>query len=202
MIQQGWSYKELGTGFIIRMITREVIEGLLYITNNREILTECLTAFHVLNKTDRNWAPVQHTEFHFLDSLKYCSFLEIIDKQVHVYLIGERAKGRTYNILNIEGNSCSLLILSKNELIKHIKEESKKVDKLYLPEGFGQRIVYIKPDYVNNIYEPFIFNRQEMDNKMFKKSKWNFGVDIYSMNQPEYETKAEDILKEVIKEFD
>lgn len=184
------------------MKTQEVIEGLLYVTNHREILSDCLKACHVLNEYDRNWQPIQHSEFHFLDDLKYCSFLEIIDKQIHVFLIGERSKGRTYNILNIEGNSSNLLILSKGDLIKHIKNEIKKVDLLYLPEAFGQRIIYIKPDYVNNIYETFIFNRQEMNNKMLKKSKWTFGTDIYSVNQPEYETRAEDILKEILGEVE
>ena len=183
------------------MKTQEIIEGLLYITDNRELISKCLMACHVLNDTDRDWGPIQHSEFHFLDDFKYCDFLVIVDKLIHVYLIGEKPKGRSYNILQIEGFTCELLTMSKTELTKHIKEQAKEVQKMYLPDGFIQRIIYLKPDYKNNIVEPFIFNRQQLDDKLFKPGKWNFGTDIYSLNQPEYDTKAEDILKEILKEI-
>lgn len=182
------------------MKTQEVIEGLLYITDNRDLTIECLRACHILNDSDRNWEPMQHSEFHFLDSIKYCSYLIVIDKQVHVYLLGERSKGRTYNVLNVEGFTCNHMVISKGDLIKHIKAESKITDKLYLPESFGQRIIFLKPDYINNLCNPFIFNRLSLDSNMFRKSSWNFGTDIYSANQPEYTTKCDDILKEILNE--
>ena len=184
------------------MLTKEVIEGLLYITNHRNLTIECLRACHILNDTDRNWQPVQHTEFHFLDDFKYCDYLMIIDKQIHVYLLGEKQKGRSYNILNIEGFNCNHLVMSKTELIKYIKDESKEIDKLYLPSSFGQRIIYLQPNYINNICETYIFNRQSLDNNMFRQSKWNFGTDIYSVDQPEYTVKADTILKEILGEIE
>lgn len=184
------------------MITKEVIEGLLYITDHRELTTDCLLASHILNDDDRNWQPIQHSEFYFINSFKYCTYLIIIDKQVHVYLIGDRAKGRTYNILSINGFSCEHFIMSKSEFISYIKEESKESDLMYLPQGFGQRIIYLSPDYENNICESYIFNRQTLDSNLFRKSKWSFGTDIYSVNQPEYTTKADIILKEILSEID
>ena len=184
------------------MQTKDVIEGLLYLTTQRKMTIECLKACHVLNDTDRNWQPVQHTEFHFLDDIKYCSYLMIVDKQVHVFLIGERSKGRTYIILDIEGFTCDLLTMSKGELIKYIKDGCKENEKLYLPESFGQRIVFIKPEYINGLTTVYIFNRQTLDSNMFRKSMWNFGTDIYSVGNKEYETKADDILREIMKDLD
>ena len=132
------------------MLTKEVIEGLLYISENREILTECLTACHILDE-DRDWQPVEHSEFYFLDNFKYCNFLEIIDKQIHVFLIGSRVKGQSYAVLQIEGFNCELLTLSKTELVTYVKDLGKEVDEMYLPELFGQRIIFIKPDYINGL---------------------------------------------------
>lgn len=183
------------------MLTKEIVEGLLYITDHRDLTIQCLKASHILNDEDRNWEPIQHSEFYFLSDFKYCDYLIIIDKLVHVYLIGEKPKGRSYNILQIEGFSCELLTMSKTELVQHIKSQNKELQKEYLPEGFSQRIIYLKPDYRNNLIEPFIFNRQKFDDKMFKTSPWNFGVDIYNVNQPEYETRAESILKEILGEI-
>lgn len=184
------------------MISKEAIEGLLYITNNRELTTKCLRASHILNDSDRNWTPVQHSEFYWLPSFLYCTYLIIIDKQVHVYLIGDRVKGQTYNILNVEGNFCEHLALSKGEFVKFLKQRSKETDKLYLPEQFGQRIIYLKPDYVNNICQPYIFNRQTFNSNMFRKSMWTLGADIYDVTQKEFESRAEDILREVLKEIE
>lgn len=184
------------------MKTQEVVEGLLYITNHRELTIDCLKACHVLNDTDRNWEPVQHSEFYFLDDFKYCEYLMVIDKLIHVYLIGEKPKGRSYNILQIEGFTCDLLTLSKTELIRYLKEQNKEVQQMYLPEGFGQRIIYLQPDYKNNIVEPFIFNRQSLDEKLFKPGVWTMGVDIYSTNQKEYEIKTDEILKQILGEIE
>ena len=85
------------------MLTKEIVEGLLYNTHHRDILIKCLSAMHVLNDTDRNWKPEQHTEFHFIDNFQTPYFLMVVDKLVHVYLIGDRAKNRSFNILDIEG---------------------------------------------------------------------------------------------------
>ena len=184
------------------MKTQEVIEGLLYISNNKELTISCLTACHILNSSDRNWKPIQHGEFHFLEEFKYCSYLILIDKQIHLYLLGNRSKGRTYNILNIEGFSCEHFILSKSDLIQLIKEESKATDKLYLPEGFSQRVIYLQPDYTNNTCKSYIFNREASDSTLFRKSKWSLGTNIYSADQPEYTTKCDTILKEILGELE
>ena len=37
---------------------------------------------------------------------------------------------------------------------------------------------------------------------MFRQSKWNFGTDIYSVDQPEYTVKADTILKEILGEIE
>ena len=92
--------------------------------------------------------------------------------------------------------------MSKGELIKYIKDGCKENEKLYLPESFGQRIVFIKPEYINGLTTVYIFNRQTLDSNMFRKSMWNFGTDIYSVGNKEYETKADDILREIMKDLD
>ena len=186
------------------MQTKEIVEGLLYNTHHRDILIKCLSSTHVLNNTDRNWEPVQHTEFHFLEEFDQPYFLMIVDKLVHVYLIGEKSKNRSYNILNIEGNNTDLLTLPKSELINYIKEQSKETGKYYLPELFGSRIVFIKPDYINNLLgndDIYIFNKQSLDNSIFRKGLWSIGHDVYSVNQPEYELETHVILREILKEI-
>ena len=186
------------------MLTKEIIEGLLYITRHRDILVKCLSAMHILNNTDRNWQPIQHTEFHFLNEFREPYFLMIVDKQIHVYLIGDRSKNRSYYILNIEGYNTELLNMPKSELTNYIKEQSKETRKLYLPELFGQRIIFIKPDYINNLLgedDVYIFNKQTFDNELFRKGAWNFSTNIYKVDQPEYEMKAEKILQEIMKEI-
>ena len=37
---------------------------------------------------------------------------------------------------------------------------------------------------------------------MFRQSKWNFGTDIYSVDQAEYTVKADTILKEILGEIE
>ena len=181
------------------MLTKDIIEGLLYITNYRELTKDCLKACHIID-TGRNWQPVQHPELYFLDSFKLCSYLIIIDKQVHVFLLGDKIKNKTYNVLNIEGFTCELLNLNTSDLIKYIKEECKKVDKYYLPSIFNQRIIYLNPNYTTEECDVFIFNKQDFDSNLFKKATWSIGRDMYSMNNPEHILKAEDILKEILQE--
>ena len=187
------------------MLTKEIVEGLLYNTHHRDILIKCLTSMHVLNGTDRNWQPVQHTEFHFLNDFQTPYFLMIVDKLIHVYLIGNRGKNRSYYILDIEGNNTDLLNLPKSELVNYIKEQSKETSKLYLPELFGSRIVFIKPDYINNLLgndDVYIFNKQSLDNNIFRKGVWSTGHDVYSVNQPEYELETTTILREILKDVE
>ena len=186
------------------MLTKEIIEGLLYITPHRDILLRCLTSMHILNETDRNWQPVQHTEFHFLDDFKEPYFLMIVDKQVHVYLIGDRTQNRSHHILNIEGFSTMLLNLPKSELINYIESQSKETEKLYLPELFNKRIIFFKPDYINNIIgddDVYVFNNQAFEGPLFRKSKWSIGTNIYSIDQPEYKLTARKILQEIMRDI-
>jgi len=184
--------------------TKEIIEGLLYITPYKDILTKCLTTCHILNESDRSWKATHHPEFHFLDDFKYCSFLMIIDKQLHVYLIGEKSKNRSYHILNIEGHTTELLNLPKSLLIEYIETQSKETDKLYLPELFGKRIIFIKPDYVNGLLgeeDVYVFNNQSLEGNLFRKTNWSIGTDVYKVDQPSFRLSAKKILQECLKEI-
>ena len=183
------------------MKTQDVIEGLLYISNYREALIDCLTACHVLNTYDRNWQPEQKTTFYFLDSFKQPSFLMIVDKQVHVFIIGEKVKGKSYAILNIEGFNTELLTMSKNELIKYIKEINKEVNDYFLPDAFNERIVFLKPDYISDNIDTYVFNKEVSNNKLFSKSNWSLGTNFYNINTQTYKTGANEILKTIMKDI-
>ena len=187
-------------------MTKEIIEAILYKSQNREYMEECLQICHILNDTDRNWQPVEHTELFYAENFSNPYYLMIVDKQIHVYLIGEKDKGKTYNVLNIEGFNYEKLTLAKSAIIKHITDNLKDSQKQFLPSPLSQRILYINKQrdiletVENNMY---IFNRVTGDDNILKRnSKWTVGYDIYSADQPEYTTSLSDILKECFIELE
>lgn len=177
------------------MLTKNIIEGSLYISNHREMMINILKDLKIPIEESE-----QHTELYFLDSFKFCAYLQIIDKQITTYFIGERYKGKKYNILKITGNTCSLQILSKNELINQIVEEQKLTEKEYLPLPFAQRIVFINPEYDKDKYKPFVFNRMTFDEKMFRKSDWSIGTNMYSLDNT-YRLHGTTILKNMLNDI-
>lgn len=186
------------------MITKTVVEGILYVSGNNRLVKNAFEICHILNDTDRNWQSKPHIELFYLDNFKQPYFLMIIDKQLHVYVIGEKSKGQTYNIIGIEGFSSEHYTLSKGEFKNKIKKDANENRKLYLPEGFNQRIIFIKPDYNRNMLTDdniFCFNRQSANGTLFTSSTWSLGPNVYSVTQSEYKTSANDILNEIFKEF-
>ena len=196
------------------MRTKEIVEGLLYEADNSAAMMKKLRICHIINDSDRNWISKGHSEFYFLENFKNPYFIEVIDKQIYVYLIGDETKGKNYSILSIEGNTTSLLTMSKSALIDHIKESLKECRNQFLPSGLSQRIIFIGKTSGDKVTENdldidgdgnddiFIFNRQAQDDNILKKSKWSLGTDIYSAAQPEYTTSALEIIRECLKELD
>ena len=173
------------------MTTKDIIEAILYLNPNSKRM---LRAIHILNDTDRNWTPKQHKEYPFIDAFKNPCYLTIINKQIHTYIIGDIFKGRTYNIINLEGFSANHMALSKTELKTHIKENVK--EKVFLPDNGNERIIFIKD---NKLY---IFNRMGFKRDMFaKKSDWTIGTDVYSMDRKFFKTDANEILSNIFDEF-
>lgn len=187
-------------------MTKEIIEAILYKSQNREYMEQCLQICHILNDSDRNWQPIEHTELFYAESFVNPYYLMIVDKQIHVYLIGEKDKGKTYNVLNIEGFNYEKLTLAKSAIIKHITDNIKDSQKQFLPSPASQRILYINKQrdntetVENNIY---IFNRKDTDDNILKRnSKWSIGQDNYAADQPEYTASVSEILKECFKELE
>ena len=117
----------------------------------------------------------------------------VVTNQVHVYIIGEIAKGKTYNIINIEGFHADHMVISKGELINLIKKTV--TEKLFLPDN-PNRIIYMHGEVL------FIFNKIGDTNKnLFSKSQWTMGTDIYDVEARQYETDANKILKAIMSEF-
>ena len=172
------------------MTTKDVIEALLSICPNSH---KYLKAMHIINDTDRNWQARRHDEYPFISAFSNPKFLSVINKQIHIYIIGDTFKKRNYNILNIEGFSANHMILSKGELKNHIKENVK--EKVFLPDNGNERIIFISDD---NMY---IFNRMGFKRDMYAKAEWTFGTDIYSMDVPKYNTSATEILNNICDEF-
>ena len=188
------------------METKLVVEALLSVASDTEYMSNALYGCHILNDTDRNWSPNPHSEYPWITAFTNPYFLMVVDKQVHVYVIGNKDKGKTYNVLNIEGYSCEHWTLAKSGIIKNITDSIKESQRQFLPSPISQRIMLLTPwregysmKFEDNIY---IFNRQARDDNMLKKSKWSIGLDIYSTNQPEYTTSVAEILKECFKELE
>lgn len=186
------------------MKTKDIVEGILYVSGNNPLVRKCFELCHILNESDRNWESVPHLELFYLDNFKFPKFLMIVDKQIQVYVIGDLSKGRAYNIIKIEGFTSTHCTISKGDLKNQISADSKEAKQLYLPDAFSQRIVFIKPDYINKSLTEdnlFIFNRLSSSGSIFAKSTWSLGLDVYSVEPVEYETDANEILKAIYEEF-
>lgn len=177
------------------MTTKEVVEALLSIDYRLEKL---FIAIHVIAKPDRNWKAKAHPEFPFVKNFFNPKFIVIISTQIHIYIIGDKAKGNKYHILNLEGYHADHMVINKNELNRLIKSTVK--EKLFLPNNFYDRIIYMTHE------ELFIFNRvSSLNCNMFtSKSKWSVGASIYDVNMEskikERNTNAQEILNEIYKE--
>lgn len=177
------------------MTTEQVVEAILNINPYTEKL---FRAAHVINDTDRKWKAKPHSEYPFLKYFFDPKFIVIISKQIHVYLVGDKDKGKTYHIINIEGYHADHLVTPLKDLTGKIKEAVSA--KLFLPNNFYDRIIYMHDE------ELFIFNRVTALNcNMFtSKSKWTFGTTAdtiynvdYEANINEKNTSAYEILNQI-----
>lgn len=174
------------------MTTKEITEAILYLCPNSY---KHFRASHIINDSDRQYKPMAHPEYPFINAFKDPRFLVIISKRIHVYIIGDKAagKGRRYNIIDIEGFSADHMTLTKGDLTAHIKKNVS--EKLFLPYSYQDRIVYMYKE------ELFIFNRQDINGTIFSKSNWTLGIDIYDASIRSYKTNAYEILKAIYSEF-
>lgn len=187
------------------MQTQQIVEGIKFVSNNNSLVNACLDISHITNDSDRNWFPKSHPELYYLDKFKKPNFLIVIEKQIHVYIIGEKDKGKTYNIIEVEGFTSTHLNITKSELRSRIIDAAREDKELYLPSNSHQRIIFIKPDYANSIIDDedclFVFNRQSQKGTILNKAKWSFGTDIYSPDVKSYTTYAYHILTAIFEEF-
>ena len=181
------------------MTTQDITEALLSINPK---LYPIFKASHVISD-DRPWMAKAHPEYNFIKYFFDPSFIVIISKQIHIYIVGDKDKGKTYHIINLEGYHADHLVMGLRELTGLIKETVNS--KLFLPNNFYDRIIYMHDE------ELFIFNRVSALNcSMFtSKSKWTFGTradtiyDVgYESNIKEKNTNASQILDEIYKEIE
>lgn len=177
------------------MKTKFLVEGLLYMNPALEIF---FRAAHIINDTDRKWQPVAHEEIGFIHKFQNPKFLVIIDNQIHVFLFGdpyvdEFGKERGFHVFVIDGYNCKHTALDKKKLIEEIKFLVNQ--EKFLPEEYMNRIIYMD----NN--EVYIFNKIG-GKKLFSKSTWSIGTDIYSVDALTYETSADEIIKECYKHIE
>lgn len=171
------------------MNTKAITEALLFQSPELE---KFFKASHIISR-ERNWKAKKHDEFYFLNKFKDPRFIVVITNQVHVYIIGDESRKKSYNIINIEGFNADHLVISKGELISLIKKTVS--EKQFLPDN-PNRIIYMYHEVL------FIFNRTNDNNKnMFSKSRWSLGTDIYSADARTYTTDARQILQAILSEF-
>lgn len=181
------------------MTSQDIVEAILSINPDVKPL---FTAAHIISK-ERQYGPKGHPEYPFLKNFFDPKFIVVISKQIHVYIIGDKDKGKKYHIVNIEGYHADHMVMTLKELTGVIKETVNA--KLFLPNNFYDRIIYMHND------ELFIFNRVNALNcNMFtSKSKWTFGQLASTIYDVDYEstigeknTNAYEILNEIYKEID
>lgn len=181
------------------MTAQEVTESILAINPMTERL---FRACHIISK-DRPYVAKVHMEYPFLKYFNDPHFIVIISKQIHVYIIGDKDKGKSYHILNIEGYHADHMVINFKELTSMIKLSVNQ--KLFLPNNFYDRIIYMHIGE-NAHEELFIFNRVTALNcNMFtSKSKWTFGTRADTIYDVAYEekiseknTSASEILEQI-----
>lgn len=159
------------------MTAQDVTEAILNINPKVESL---FRAAHIISD-ERRYSAKSHPEYSFLKYFFDPKFIVIISKQIHVYIIGDKDKGKTYHIINIEGYHADHVVLGFKELTGIIKQTVN--EKLFLPNNFYDRIIYMHDE------ELFIFNRVNALNcNMFTtKSKWTFGTRADTIYDVDYE---------------
>ena len=147
------------------MNTKEITEALLSMNPN---ILPMFRAAHIISE-ERQYSPKGHPEYPFLKHFFDPKMIVIISKQIHVYIIGDKDKGKLYHILNIEGYTADHLVMTLRELSYQIKKTV--TDPLFLPDNMYDRIIYMHNE------ELFIFNRVTALNcNMFTtKSTWTYG---------------------------
>lgn len=177
------------------MTSQDVVESILAINPNTYAQ---FRACHFINDTDRKWTAKAHPEYPFLKYFFNPHFIVIISKRIHVYIVGDKDKGRKYHILNLEGYHADHMNIGLNELTGLIKDTVS--EKIFLPNNFYDRIIYMHSE------ELFIFNRVTALNcNMFSsRSKWTFGISAdtiydvgYESNINERNTTAKEILTQI-----
>lgn len=175
------------------MVTKDIVEAILYLKPDTY---KNFRAAHIINDTDRNWTAKQHDEYPYINAFTNPHFLIIISKQIHVYIIGDKANNKSYNMINIEGFNADHMTLTIKNLWGEIKN-SVKAD-VFLPDNIYERVIFIKND--DTLY---IFNRiNTKGNLMSKNSEWTLGVDPYTMDQPRYVTNVWEILLAIQQEIE
>lgn len=188
------------------MNTQTIVEGILYASGDNPVVRECFELCHIIDN-ERNWQSVPHVHLYYLDAFKKPYFLYIIDKQIHVYIIGDKSKGMSYNVINIEGMMSQHYCINKSKLRQLIYNSANDVKQLYLPESNYQRIIFIKPDYDTNTLNDnhiYVFNKFSHSAKstiFHNSSTWTIGHNVYDVNQREYSTNAYKILAAIFAEF-
>lgn len=176
------------------MRTKDAIEGLLYVNGNHENIRKCVELCH-LDK----WESKPHLELFFIDKFKFPKFLMIVDKLVHVYVIGDKDKNRAYNILKIDGFNAQHMLLTKSEIRVNIKEDSEIDDELYLPDAMLKRIIYIEPSFDG--VSVVVFNKHDLK-KLWTTGDWTIGTDCYSADLKRHSLHPYQILQNILGELD
>lgn len=170
--------------------------------NSNPVLINCLEVAKIIAQ-NRRYIGIEHQELFYMDKFIKPKFLIIVDKRLHVYIIGDKDKGSSYNLLNVEGFSTTRMVMSITKLKQEINATIQENKTLFLPDSLGQRIIYINPDYDKNILQDddiYIFNRQDHKGSFLGKSKWTIDTNLFNVYEPEYTLTAWDILGEVFNE--
>lgn len=203
--------------------SKNIIEDLLYVAENKEFVRTALEVCHMINNSDRNYVSSNHGN-PCINEFSKPRFLCIIDKQIHVYVIGNKKKNRTYHTIMIEGNNSIYKEQSKNELVCYIKEVLRKSYEEFMPNSYIQRIFFIpyeeltsnnKNDSAESELETFekinanvnskkeiqmfIFNKPLHGNMLYTAG-WSVDDDIHSPILSTADTTATKILFEIMKE--
>lgn len=166
--------------------TKELVEGLLYLNPKTELF---FRAAKIIDK-DRNWKPKEHDEIYEINKFKNPKFLVIVETQIHVIIFGDAIPidNKIRHIYIVEGFNCKHTLVDKNNLIDLVKEMVN--ENRFLPEEYMHRILYMDNNQV------YIFNKLDKTKNFFAKSVWSLGTDIYAMNVPTVETKADEIIRQ------
>lgn len=182
----------------------EFLQYLLYYTGENPKIVESLEISKLIN-VDRKILPKFNAEIDFIEKFKFPKFLIIVDKLIHVYLIGEEINKMKAHVVEIIGHDLNKYEVSTAELIKIIRKNLNNDKDLYLPMSFYRKVIFISPNYSTRTEltddEVTVFSKNDVVRNFMDLGSWSAKIEDYSLDDREdFKAHTVEILRYLLND--